>query len=156
MKMVKIAKSWWSEPPVLLYVRGRSYKNGVVCVRVFLGLWDLRCAPPSEYRNMLCTINLRCAPWCTKGTYVRQMWRLPPTFVVDNVTLYRLSGAQDDNCIFVIRFLLSASAVEVIEMISSVCVSAYPYMLALSLLNHLAYSRKGLCAFMRRILRTCR
>ena len=33
-----------------------------VCLSVCLGLWDLRCAPPREYRSTLCTIDLRCAP----------------------------------------------------------------------------------------------
>ncbi len=33
-----------------------------VCVSVFMGLRDLRCAPPHEYRTMLCNIDLRCTP----------------------------------------------------------------------------------------------
>ena len=54
---------------------------------VWQGLWDLRCAPPSEYRTTLCTIdmhcattNLHCAPWCTMGTYVHEKWRRPQYF----------------------------------------------------------------------------
>ena len=40
---------------------------GSVGPTVQLGLWNLRCAPLQWYRATLCTINLCCAPWCTRG-----------------------------------------------------------------------------------------
>ena len=35
-----------------------------------------------HHRCPLCTTNLHCGPWCTRGTYVREKWGLPPTFFV--------------------------------------------------------------------------
>ena len=34
----------------------------VSSVCVCLGVWDLHCSPPCDYRTTLCTIDLRCAP----------------------------------------------------------------------------------------------
>ncbi len=34
---------------------------------VHLGLWNLHFAPLQRYRAMLCTIDLCCALWCTRG-----------------------------------------------------------------------------------------
>ena len=31
---------------------------------------------------VLCTTDLHCAPWCTRGTYVHQKWGSPSTFLI--------------------------------------------------------------------------
>ena len=86
-----------------LWSRGDNTFDSV-CQPVRLGLWDLRCAPPRGHRTMLCTTDLRlcttdlcCAPWCRRGTYVREKWGLARHFsflVVHNVALYWLGGAK--------------------------------------------------------------
>ncbi len=54
----------------------------LVCVCVYLGLWDLRCAHPQRYRTTLCTTHLRCVPWFTRGIYACEKWRSPRTFFI--------------------------------------------------------------------------
>ena len=80
-----------------------------LCLSVRLGLWELHCAPPQQYRTTLCTTDLHCAPWCKRGTYSSifvvdnelanqgsQCSSVPMyTLVVHNVALCWLGGAQD-------------------------------------------------------------
>ncbi len=54
-------------------ISGRGNRIGPVCV----GLWEIRCASSHEvqdyvvhHRHALCTTDLHCAPWCTRGTCV--------------------------------------------------------------------------------------
>ncbi len=35
-----------------------------------------------RHRPVLCTTDLRCAPWCTRGTYVHEKCGSPPTFFI--------------------------------------------------------------------------
>ena len=35
-----------------------------------------------HHRPALCTTELHCAPWCTRGTYVREKWGSHPTFFI--------------------------------------------------------------------------
>ncbi len=42
------------------HVSGQGHRIGAVCVCVDVGVWELRCASPTEYRTTLCTIDLRC------------------------------------------------------------------------------------------------
>ncbi len=72
------------------------------------------CAPPSEYRTTLCTIDLRCAaPTCivhhgAQGNYVCQMWGLPQTFFI-NFSIFVVDNKranQGSQCSSVPMFIL--------------------------------------------------
>ena len=51
-------------------INGRGNVLSPVCPSVYVGLWDLSCAPPQRYRTTLCTTGLHHAPWCTRRTYI--------------------------------------------------------------------------------------
>ena len=51
-------------PPLTSCLSGRGNRISPVCVCVCV--W----VPPRGYRTMLCTTELRCELWCTRGTYV--------------------------------------------------------------------------------------
>ena len=72
----------WSPVYIVSRVSGRGYKNGAVCVSVWvcesyvvhhLVGRGLHCAPPGcvvHHRAALGTTGLHCAPLCTRGTKV--------------------------------------------------------------------------------------
>ena len=117
------------EVSIYIYFRRISYS---VC----LGFRELHCAPPSEYRTMLCTIDLRCAP----PTCVMHHGCTPPTCVVHHGAHF--GGAQ---CTFVLirwctrqfwMYMLShhldGTQCDVVSILVAVCVcvkSIMPYRL---------------------------
>ena len=55
---------------------GNSVSSDQFCPSVWLGLWDLRCAPICGYRTTLCTTDLHCAPPIRVVHHDAQGWPL--------------------------------------------------------------------------------